>query len=104
MQNVVFTQLSIPEFREIIRQELARFFSDKANVVALSKTLQYDKETLDNDPIGSIQMSVRLYNILIDAKVTTVGQMRNIDKKTFLRIRNAGKKTWGELEGIVSRL
>ncbi|WP_083928199.1 helix-turn-helix domain-containing protein [Spirosoma panaciterrae] len=36
MQNVVFTQLSIPEVRQLLRQELEQFFTDRPFVSSTS--------------------------------------------------------------------
>lgn len=44
MENLVFTQLSVPEVRELFRQELHRYFNENT---LLSKQKDEDKDPLD---------------------------------------------------------
>lgn len=49
MQNLVFTQLSIPEFQQIVRNELERFFAEQS----LQKTNEADE-------IGGVELAMEI--------------------------------------------
>ncbi|MEJ7862370.1 MAG: helix-turn-helix domain-containing protein [Pyrinomonadaceae bacterium] len=66
MQNLVFTQLSIPEVRQLFRQELEQFFSKQLN-----------NQKTETDEIGGIDLAVEItgkakptiYGLVHDRKI-----------------------------------
>ena len=74
--------------REIIREELEKYF-------------QLNGANKDKLPIEELNISARLYNILKASKIDTVEQAKTIKHARFIRLRNAGPKTWNELEDAI---
>lgn len=60
MENLVFTQLSIPEVRQLLREELEQFFTD--NALAQTPT--------EIDRIGGIELAIEITGL---AKPTIYG-------------------------------
>lgn len=104
MQNVVFTQLSIPEFRQIIREELHSFFRDKRNVEAMAQIINRVSTYKDDTNIIDLHMSVTLYNGLKKHGISTLGEMKAMEWKTFKKIKGVGSKSWDELQDIISTI
>ena len=104
MENVVFTQLSIKELRQLIQDELHAFFRDKRNINAFAQVISRMSDSKDNTPIEELHMSVTLYNGLIRRNIKTLGEMKALDWKTFKRIKGVGIKSWDEMNDIINRI
>ena len=102
MQNLVFTQLSVSEVRQLIREELHSFFRDKRNLEALHEMLNRPSTYKDEASIEDLRMSVTLYNGLKRHGIKTLGQMKAIEWKEFKRIKGLGPKSWDELNDILN--
>jgi excisionase family DNA binding protein len=57
MENVVFTQLSVPEVRQLFRQELEQFFKDRPSV---SSSLALPAENLSTRQKTAKQLNISL--------------------------------------------
>ena len=53
-------------------------------------------------PIGSLDVSVRLFNCLYDARIFTLNVVAQMPESEFARIKNAGIKTRGEMRRVLS--
>lgn len=102
MQNLVFTQLSVPEVRQLFREELQAFFRDKRNVEALSSILNRVSTYKDDTRIEDLNMSVTLYNGLKRQKIATLGEMKSLEWRVFKRIQGVGAKSWDEMQDIIN--
>ncbi len=49
MQNVIFTQLSVPEVQQLFREELVKFFTEQSH-----------KQQTEADEIGGIDLAVEI--------------------------------------------
>ncbi|MCX6029309.1 MAG: hypothetical protein NT169_08405 [Chloroflexi bacterium] len=58
--------------------------------------------TIRNHPIDKLEISVRSYNCLKRAGVDTIGQLLTVLPQGCSTIRNAGRKTWSEIEDAVA--
>ncbi len=104
MENVVFTQLSIKEVRQLIQDELHAFFRDKRNIDAFARVISRMADGKDNTPIEELDMSVTLYNGLKGRNIKTLGEMKALDWRTFKRIKGVGIKSWDEMNDIINRI
>ena len=81
-----------------------------AFVEKLEQTTDYCKWAkdfvLNNMPLEEMNLSVRAYNCLKRAGITTVGDMTHMTREDFMKVRNLGKKgteeiiTWFKVRGI----
>lgn len=98
MQNLVFTQLSIPEVRQLFRDELVSYFAE--NKIGAAQT--------DADEIGGIDLAVEItgkakptiYGLVHDRKIphSKQGKQLYFSRKELTNWLRAGKrKTQAEL-------
>lgn len=73
---------------------------DKEHSEEEDPELQY-KRNLLKMPIEDLELSVRSYNCLNDAKVKTIGDLVKKKESEMLRFRNFGKKSLGELTKVL---
>lgn len=66
MQNLVFTQLSVPEVRKLFREEIEEFFK--------TRTEKNNVENQDKTDIGGMELAVELTGL---AKPTIYGLVSN---------------------------
>lgn len=59
------------------------------------------KRNLLQMPIDELELSVRSYNCLTDAKVKTIGDLVSKKESEMLKFRNFGKKSLGELNKVL---
>lgn len=104
MEKLIFTQLSVSEVRQLLREELQNFFQDKRNIDGLSQIVNCVSFYKDETNIDDIDMSVRLYNGLKNHKINTFGEMRSLQWKQFNQSRTLGIKSWNELQNIINRV
>ena len=93
MENVVFTQLTIPEFGRVIQQESERFHGGTSVSKAISKRIYSNSESIDFMPV-----SQRVLNALITMGVKTIGDARGVSEASFCQYRNISRKSWLELK------
>jgi excisionase family DNA binding protein len=98
MENLVFTQLSITEVRELFREELANFFAE--NTIGENKT--------DLDDISGIDLAVELtglakptiYSLCSERKIphSKQGKRLYFSRQDLLEwIKNGKRKTQSEI-------
>ena len=82
--------------------------NDKGYVPFLEKIAQQETNiihphniTLDS-PIPSLELSMRLYNTLMNDRLYTIGDVVECSSKELLRIPNFGKKCLKEVEAILA--
>ncbi|MBN1970278.1 MAG: DNA-directed RNA polymerase subunit alpha [Candidatus Delongbacteria bacterium] len=73
---------------------------DKEHSEEEDPELQYKKNLLKM-PIEDLELSVRSYNCLNDAKVKTIGDLVKKKESEMLRFRNFGKKSLAELTKVL---
>jgi predicted DNA-binding transcriptional regulator AlpA len=98
MENLVFTQLSITEIRELFREELANFFAK--NTIGENKT--------DSDEIGGIDLAIELtglakptiYSLCSERKIphSKRGKRLYFSRRELIEwIQNGKRKTQNEI-------
>jgi len=85
------SELAALSLRQVVKEELEAFFNKN----------KFNKALIDEQDIETLNLSVRLYNVLKGAKINTVGQAKSITWISFKRIRNAGEKLWNELQSVL---
>ncbi len=80
MENLVFTQLSIPEIRQIFRQELETYFSNKP----ITATPQ------EQDELLTIQQAANL----LDLSVPTIYSLVSKAETTNIPVSKRGKRLY----------
>ena len=99
MQNLVFTQLSIPEVRQIFRDELESFFAEKQSSVKQIKT----------DEISGIELAIELtglakptiYGLVSERKIphSKQGKRLYFSRQELLEwIKDGKRKTQAEIK------
>lgn len=73
---------------------------DKESVEDIDPEIQ-QKRNLLRMPIEDLELSVRSYNCLNDAKVRTIGDLVRKKESEMLRFRNFGKKSLAELTKVL---
>src|SRR5205085_11600024 len=102
MENLVFTQLSIPEVRQLLREELEAFFAQHPLI-----------ENFDEDEIGGIELAEKItglkvptiYGLVADSKIPHMkrGKKLYFSKNELLGwIRQGRRKTQEEIESEAS--
>ncbi len=100
MENVVFTQLSIPEIRQIFRQELENYFIDKQTAVT---------NPAEQDELLTIQQAGELINLRVptiyglvsrsEIPYSKPGKRLYFSKKELLAwVQSGRKKTNAEIQ------
>lgn len=72
--------------------------------VMAEEEVAYEKVPIDFDEVCDFCQGIRIAAILKNCDVHTVGELLRLDKMTFLRFRNVGKKSWGILQDYVDVL
>lgn len=80
MENLVFTQLSIPEIRQLFRQELETFFGDKPAASTLP----------EQDELLTIQQAAELLNLSVPTVYTLVSKVDT----TNIPVSKRGKRLY----------
>jgi predicted DNA-binding transcriptional regulator AlpA len=102
MQNLVFTQLSIPEVKQLFREELQQFFAEQ-------------KPTQQTDEIGGIDLAVEItgkakptiYNLVSERKIphSKRGKQLYFSKRELLDWISSGKrKTAAEIQSAAQTI
>ncbi len=97
MQNLVFTQLSIPEVRQLLRDELESFFAEK----------QSGAKRIETDEISGIELAIELtglakptiYGLVSERKIphSKQGKRLYFSRQELLEwIRDGKRKTQAE--------
>jgi len=84
-------KLSDTELRSL-KTEIDKELTDRENKIKQAERKQRDME------ISNVDLSVRLYNILLDARIKHLSELQQWSKKDFLALKNAGAKSLKELE------
>lgn len=97
MQNLVFTQLSIPEVRQLFREELQQFFTE-----------QQTSKPNEDDEIGGVELAESItglkrptvYNLVSERKIpfSKIGKRLYFYRKDLLKwIEDGKRKTQKEI-------
>lgn len=101
--------VSLYEYKDTLRSEIVRLRSEITVLEKYRATLPplEDKELPSievlSKRVDSLDISVRLYNCLKSCEVYTLGDVANKGRRFFLKGRNFGAKTIGELEELMLR-
>jgi len=78
--------------------------SEEMDVVENSKvTKKYDSVT-DDTPLEELELSLRAYNSLMRAGVTTVGELRSMSDEELMKVRNLGRKAMEEVKSVLESI
>lgn len=58
----------------------------------------------DTTPLEDLELSVRAYNCLRRAGVTTVGQLRSMSDEELMKVRNLGRKSMEEVKSVLQSI
>lgn len=97
--------------REIERQEQyakeayeIKKQQDEESLNLLRKELSnVTSDNIKSIPIGSLNLSVRSYNALKNAKIDTIGQLLELKREDLYNIRNIGSKSIEEILSVLNR-
>ncbi len=84
-----------PRINEFKSEKQGENFSRDSDIPDEAAGKTYIKKWIHEKYDEQKQMSVRLYNIL-NVNARHLGYLEYVDKRSFLRCRNAGGKTWQE--------
>ncbi len=99
MENLVFTQLSIPEVKQLFREELENFFAEK----------RINEPKSESDEIGGIDLAIELtglakptiYGLVSDSKIPVMkrGKKLYFSRREILDwLKQGRRKTQSEIQ------
>lgn len=99
MENVVFTQLSIPEIRQILKQELEAFFADHLLITSTSESDEIGGITLALEITGLAKPTI--YGLVAQSKIPCMkrGKKLYFSRKELTQwIKEGKRKTITDIE------
>ena len=84
-----------------------RLFADGNSLVHLTAVIQYnDSEAVDvlQRPVTTLELSVRSYNCLVNAKIPTIGKLVETSEAELLKTRNFGRKSIKEIKEVLAQM
>lgn len=99
------TQTRVAEKYTISRTRVHQIYQDGLRRQRRAKVRRTaEAQPLDNRPIDALEISSRTFNVLREAGIETVADLRLLRRADVLALPNAGRKVLAEIEDITGGL